>query len=78
LSTIPSTGSIEIDITIALIAGGAVTTWLTLLFDRLATRRAEYIDISKQKIAKISSAEIMYTHIHNYFSQVSRFLIYTN
>ena len=49
---IPSTGNIGLDISIAIVTGGAVTTWLTLLFDRLSKKREEYLGISNRKLRK--------------------------
>ncbi len=57
MSEIPTTGNIGVDISIVLVTGGAVTTWLTLFFDRLSKKREEYIDITKEKINKITQAQ---------------------
>jgi hypothetical protein len=74
MTTIPSTGNIGIDISIALITGGAITTWLTLLFDRLSKKRQEYIDLSREKITKIQNADIVYMQVSSYSQEIADLL----
>jgi hypothetical protein len=71
---IPSTGNIGLDISIAIVTGGVVTTWLTLLFDRLQRKRDEYLDISKMKMSKIALSETRSTRISSYLSAISNLL----
>jgi hypothetical protein len=57
-----------------LIAGGAVTTWLTLLFDRTSKRRQEYLGLCKDKISKISKIEPRYYKISSFLKIVARLI----
>lgn len=47
---IPSTHNPSLDIAIAIITGGAVTTWLTLFFDNLNRKRTIEIDLTRYSL----------------------------
>jgi hypothetical protein len=72
--SVPSTGNLGIDISIAIVTGGAVTTWLTLLFDRTSKRRQEYIEISKEKILRITRIETQAMQMSSYLHGISNIL----
>lgn len=55
LDKLPSSGIMPFDIAIILLTGGAVTTWLTLLFDNLQKNRSLLLDINKHKIEILST-----------------------
>jgi hypothetical protein len=55
---IPSTGNIGIDISIAIISGGVVTTWLTFLVDYLRKRKEEYMDKLRDNLQNIEKSKI--------------------
>jgi len=73
-SDFPDTGNLVLNIIIVLVAGGAVTTWLTFIFDNLSKKRAEHIDISKQKIDAISKSKPKFYQLANYYIEIARLL----
>jgi hypothetical protein len=75
MSEIPSLGNIGADISIALITGGAVTTWLTLFFDRRSKKRLEYVDLAKEKIKRISQSQVICANIGSYILGIGRLLV---
>lgn len=73
MSEIPSTGNIGVDISIALIAGGA-NYMVNPLLNRLQMKKEEHMDITKQKIAKIATFETVTMQIASSLFQVAAIL----
>jgi hypothetical protein len=68
----PSTGIGWLDISILLVTGGVVTTWLTLLFDYLHNKRSLLLDISKHKIETLSNMIPTYARLATSSIHLSR------